>query len=411
MFIESLDKIFTGNKPKTSMFICGDFNIDLLKYEEHVGSAKFIDTMYSNGLYPLIDKPSRITQQSATLIDNIFTNDMNHDIICGLLINDISDHLPVFSISGHSITRHKYQQNKHIRQVNKQSLDAFIKDLDKQSWENSLISNDVNTAYNSFLDLFIDLYDKNCPLKILEDNKNIKTSKPWFTNGLRNACIKRKRLYKDYIKNRTLDAQVKYKSYRNKLTSILRKSEKQYYNQLLIEQKGNVKNIWKILNTIIRKPKNSHNYPDAFVDKGNFITDKNEMVNKFNEYFVNVGIELANNIAPTNQHVSVHDYLITKNKSSIFLDPVLEQDIIATVNSCKSKTSCDFNGIDMKVVKKVVSYIAKPLSDICNKSFTQGVFPDNMKIGVKLYHYTKLVIEMFFLITDLYHCCHSFQKF
>ena len=106
------------------------------------------------------------------------------------------------------------------------------------------------------------------------------------------------------------------------------------------------------MNTIIRKPKNSHNYPDAFVDKGNFITDKNEMVNKFNEYFVNVGIELANNIAPTNQHVSVHDYLITKNKSSIFLEPVLEQDIIATVNSCKSKTSCDFNGIDMKVVKK-----------------------------------------------------------
>ena len=54
MFIESLDKIFTDNKPKTSMFLCWDFNIDLLKYEEHVGSAKFIDTMYSNGLYPLI---------------------------------------------------------------------------------------------------------------------------------------------------------------------------------------------------------------------------------------------------------------------------------------------------------------------------------------------------------------------
>ena len=63
----------------------------------------------------LFDKPTRITQQSATLIDNIiFSNDMNNDIICGLLKNDISDHLPVFSISGHSITRHKYQQNKHI---------------------------------------------------------------------------------------------------------------------------------------------------------------------------------------------------------------------------------------------------------------------------------------------------------
>ena len=79
----------------------GGFQIDLLKYDEHVVLDNFIDTMYSNGLYPLIDKPTRITQQSATLIDNIFTNDMNHDnIVCGLPVNDISDHLPVFSISG-----------------------------------------------------------------------------------------------------------------------------------------------------------------------------------------------------------------------------------------------------------------------------------------------------------------------
>ena len=105
------------------------------------------------------------------------------------------------------------------------------------------------------------------------------------------------------------------------------------------------------------------------------------MVNKFNEYFVNVGIELANKIAPPNQHVSVHDYLITKSKSSIFLDPVLEQDIIATVNWCKSKTACDSNGIDMKVVNKCVSYITKSVSDIYNISFTQGVFRDNVKFG------------------------------
>ena len=69
-----------------------------------------------------------------------------------------------------------------------------------ENFTQTLISNDVNTAYNSFLDLFIELYDKHCPLKILKDNKNIKISKPWFTNGLRNACIKRKRKYTDYIK-------------------------------------------------------------------------------------------------------------------------------------------------------------------------------------------------------------------
>ena len=49
-------------------------------------------------LYPLITKLSRITSHSATLIDNIFINNMENNIVSGLLMNDISDHLPVFVI-------------------------------------------------------------------------------------------------------------------------------------------------------------------------------------------------------------------------------------------------------------------------------------------------------------------------
>ncbi len=49
------------------------------------------------GLYPVISKPSRITSHSATLIDNIFTNNIDdNSIFSGLLMNDITDHLPVF---------------------------------------------------------------------------------------------------------------------------------------------------------------------------------------------------------------------------------------------------------------------------------------------------------------------------
>ena len=81
------------------IFLCGDFNINLLNQDMHKGTNDFIDQLYSLGLYPLIDRPSRITTSSATLIDNIFTNQSNCDTCNGLLINDISDHLPVFSIS------------------------------------------------------------------------------------------------------------------------------------------------------------------------------------------------------------------------------------------------------------------------------------------------------------------------
>ena len=49
-------------------------------------------------LYPIIDSPTRISNQSFSLIDSIFTNVTNHNITSGILINDITDHLPVFAI-------------------------------------------------------------------------------------------------------------------------------------------------------------------------------------------------------------------------------------------------------------------------------------------------------------------------
>ena len=42
------------------------------------------------------------------------------------------------------------------------------------------------------------------------------------------------------------------------------------------------------------------------------------MVNKLNEYFVNVGIELANNIAPSNQHGSVQDYIWSPRTKTVY---------------------------------------------------------------------------------------------
>ena len=52
----------------------GDYNINLLNSDTHNPTRSFLDTMYSNMLYPLITRPTRLTANSATLIENIFTN-------------------------------------------------------------------------------------------------------------------------------------------------------------------------------------------------------------------------------------------------------------------------------------------------------------------------------------------------
>ena len=72
----------------------GDFNINLLVD----GSKIFKDTLYSLGLHPLNIRPTTITPNSATLIDNIFTSYLTDTFRSGLIVDDVSDHLPIFTL-------------------------------------------------------------------------------------------------------------------------------------------------------------------------------------------------------------------------------------------------------------------------------------------------------------------------
>ena len=106
-----------------------------------------------------------------------------------------------------------------------------------------------------------------------------------------------------------------------------------------------------------------------------------DVVNSFNNFFVNVGPNLARKIPDPLLPEDWNDNLIVRNPSSMFLTAVEEKEIIDMVNKCKYKTSTDSNEIDMKVVKKVIEGISEPLTYICNLSFQTGKFPNNMKIA------------------------------
>ena len=80
------------------MFVLGDFNIDLIHYNEHKPTNEFLDSFASNSYLLYIIQPSRHTSHSRTLIGNIFSNVVSKHIISGNIIPTISDHLPQFLI-------------------------------------------------------------------------------------------------------------------------------------------------------------------------------------------------------------------------------------------------------------------------------------------------------------------------
>ena len=61
-------------------FLLGDFNVNLLNYNEHNQTNEFLDSLAPNSFIPLILQPTRITSHSNTLIDNIFSNVIDPDI-------------------------------------------------------------------------------------------------------------------------------------------------------------------------------------------------------------------------------------------------------------------------------------------------------------------------------------------
>ena len=92
-------------------------------------------------------------------------------------------------------------------------------------YPNTRLVDDVNEAYDTFLNVFLKKYDKHCPI-IKINTQKVNSKKPWFTNGLRNACHKKNNLYRQFLEKRSHITEQSYKMYKNKLTKILRNAEK-----------------------------------------------------------------------------------------------------------------------------------------------------------------------------------------
>ena len=120
----------------TDAYILGDFNADLLKLSTHGPTSDFMGEFTSGGFYPLISLPTRLTDTTATLIDNIWTNNVGAKIGSGLVTVRISDHLPVFAFVGGARGATRAQEGGRRRRVmNEARIGRFAERLDAWSFD------------------------------------------------------------------------------------------------------------------------------------------------------------------------------------------------------------------------------------------------------------------------------------
>ena len=140
---------------KTCYFL-GDYNNNILKYESHAQISQFVDVMSSNGVLPLITRPSRVTATSATSIENIFTNNIGdiNNSVQWLFITDISDHFPVFHIARQM---HIKENDTYIfkRLDSFQNKENFCEAMSNISWDEISRTRDTQQALIHFTNTWL----------------------------------------------------------------------------------------------------------------------------------------------------------------------------------------------------------------------------------------------------------------
>ena len=211
----------------TDIHLIGDFNVNLLNYNEHNQTNEFLDSLASNSFIPLILQPTRITSHSNTLIDNIFSNAIDPDIISDNLTATICDHLPQFSIiSNMFVNILGNKSNIYERDQPKFDRENFLLDYFSVDWKGLLKADELNADNSTrmYLDKINMLLDTYAPLKRIDKYKMKFKSKPWITLGLQKSISVKNKLLKKFINKKDPilkeEFHINYKKYRN-LFSIL----------------------------------------------------------------------------------------------------------------------------------------------------------------------------------------------
>ena len=205
-------------------------NIDFLKVQSNPMIKQYYECIYSLGCLSLIHSPTRITASSCTLIDHIYTNDVEQDKKFSIILFEVSNHLPLHLVINCTVKYNKPLSNTY-RSMKNFSPEEFLENLHVQYRDKRVTETEsINDAFKAFTDVLRHTLNKHAPIKKVTHKILKLCTKPWLTKGTL-ISIKTKNELFAYIKKNPSNEFLHqhYKKYRNKLTHIIELSKKMHY--------------------------------------------------------------------------------------------------------------------------------------------------------------------------------------
>ena len=160
-------------------------------------TCDFLELILSFSFLPRIVKPTRITPRSQILIDSIFFNEIQANIIVGNITTDISDHLTQFVAMPGDWHTEISTEDIYRRNYKNLNPDNFKDEFGRINWGNLFLDKNIDDAYDSFLEETEKLINKHFPLaKVSKRKLKQQIRKPWISNDLMRQINYKNKLHK-----------------------------------------------------------------------------------------------------------------------------------------------------------------------------------------------------------------------
>ena len=363
-------------KENKEVYICGDFNFDLLNLENNHICQEFYNLLCSYGFLPKIIQPSRITDYHTSLIDNIFSNNLSDEILSGNILLTLSEHFSRFV----SVRREKIDFNNvkiYQRDYFKFDNSLFRDDVSIQKW--GATYENVNNQFN---DLFWELngcVERHAPIKELSPKEIKMKSKPWITPDITKLIRNRNKLFKrKKIQPNNENIKALYNQKRNQVNREIKRSKNIYYVQHFEDNSNNIKKISSGIREIVNLKNTTSPKVFQLNVNGKTVVNLKEIASNLNNFFVNIGPSTESNI-PKVGNIYPAKFMKDRQQFNFIIAHISEEEVLGIINALENKSTGP-TSIPTKLLKMIPDLIILPLCRIINMSFINGVFPDNLKI-------------------------------
>ena len=384
-FIERLDfnlKKLDRHKNKI-IHLVGDFNVDLSRYDSDLHCHELINKMSEHSFAEVISIPTRITDNTSTIIDHIYSNQVHTIEKSRVITLDLSDHLGTYVQFG--IDTNFFRENNapltetvNFRKFNAANLETFAELIRNESWDDIDKCTSANQQYEMFVDTYNKNYDKAFELKSTVRRKNQrKNPKPWITPWLEDACARKNDAYHLKITDPSPKNNANYIKLKKFTDRHIDLAKKKFYSDFFEEHQTDSRRQWQMINSLLNRNKKYNKITKIRDCNDNVASSPQEIADKFNNYFANIAAKLK---AKLPQSVGdAHQFMGPSNENSIYLKPTDSTEVSQIIDNLKIKATSDINVASIKKAKETSQKFSEVIAKVINTSLTEGIFPTLMK--------------------------------